>query len=261
MLDIVRDSTLGQMIRLVSHGRYFPYIDESPNFKMPHPVPPIRKATNENKEHVENLVPQNSSDSQTIISATRHIEADLERQLSRREPALPRTTFTSPIDPIITSDGITLVDWYSTDDQDNPLNWSLAKRIFISAQILAYTFTIYLGSSIFAPGIEGVKAEFGVGDTAAYLGLALYVAGYGIGPMLFSPLSEVPAIGRNPPYILNLFIFVILIIPTSLTPSFGGLLVCRFLLGFFGSPCLATGPASLLDLVRNYTKCACSLQD
>lgn len=70
------------------------------------------------------------------------------------------------------------------------MNWSLAKRVFISVQILLYTFTVYMGSSIYAPSIAGVMERFGVGETAASLGLALYVLGYGIGPMLFSPLSE-----------------------------------------------------------------------
>jgi len=92
--------------------------------------------------------------------------------------------------------------------------------------------------------------KFNVGETAASLGLALYVLGYGIGPMLFSPLSEMPLIGRNPPYIATFAIFVILTIPGALTNSFAGLLIVRFLLGFFGSPSLATGPATLQDMFR-----------
>lgn len=44
-------------------------------------------------------------------------------------------------------------------------------------------------------------------------------------------------------------IFVILCVPTALVNNFAGLLVLRFLQGFFGSPCLATGGASLQDLV------------
>ena len=66
--------------------------------------------------------------------------------------------------------------------------------------------------------------------------------------MIFSPISEIPAIGRNPPYILTFGLFVILCVPTSLVDNFGGFLVLRFLLGFFGSPCLATGGASIGDL-------------
>lgn len=66
--------------------------------------------------------------------------------------------------------------------------------------------------------------------------------------MLFSPISEIPAVGRNPPYALTFIIFVVLCVPTSLVSNFGGLLTLRFLLGFFGSPCLATGGASLGDI-------------
>src|ERR1700679_487749 len=76
----------------------------------------------------------------------------------------------------------------------------------------------------------------------------MFVLGYGLGPILFSPLSEIPFIGRNPPYMLTYAIFVILIVPTALANNFAGLIVLRFLLGFFGSPCLATGGASLQDM-------------
>ena len=67
--------------------------------------------------------------------------------------------------------------------------------------------------------------------------------------MLFSPLSEIPVIGRNPPYVASFAIFVILCVPTALVDNFAGLLVLRFLQGFLGSPCLATGGASMGDMV------------
>jgi hypothetical protein len=50
-------------------------------------------------------------------------------------------------------------------------------------------------------------------------------------------------------------LFIILCIPTAVVDNFGGLCVLRFLLGFFGSPCLATGAASLQDMVS-----CCSLR-
>ena len=77
----------------------------------------------------------------------------------------------------------------------------------------------------------------------------------GTGPLLFSPLSEIPIIGRNPPYIITFAIFVILCVPTALVDNFAGLLVLRFLQGFFGSPCLATGGATFGDLVGLSGKC------
>lgn len=50
----------------------------------------------------------------------------------------------------------------------------------------------------------GVMQEFGVSQVAATLGLTLFVAGYGVGPLLWSPMSEIPQFGRNPIYIATL---------------------------------------------------------
>lgn len=105
-----------------------------------------------------------------------------------------------------------------------------------------------MGSSIYTPSIPGVMERFGVGPQLASMGLSMYVLAYGLGPMLFSPLSELPLIGRNPPYMITFAIYVILLVPTALVDNFPGLIVLRFLAGFFGSPCLATGGASLQDM-------------
>lgn len=66
--------------------------------------------------------------------------------------------------------------------------------------------------------------------------------------MFLSPLSEIPQFGRTSVYIISLFIFVILQIPTALSKNLGALLPLRFLAGFVGSPALATGGASLVDM-------------
>jgi MFS transporter, DHA1 family, multidrug resistance protein len=66
--------------------------------------------------------------------------------------------------------------------------------------------------------------------------------------MLFSPLSEIAMIGRNPPYIVSFVLFFIVSIITAKVDNFAALIVLRFLQGFFGSPCLANGGASLQDI-------------
>jgi MFS transporter, DHA1 family, multidrug resistance protein len=66
--------------------------------------------------------------------------------------------------------------------------------------------------------------------------------------MLFSPLSEIAMIGRNPPYIISFVLFFIVSILTAVVDNFTALMVLRFLQGFFGSPCLASGGASLQDI-------------
>lgn len=171
--------------------------------------------------------------------------ADLEEQFSlatiERGPS-------RPIEPETLDDGTILVDWYTTDDPENPQNWSFGKKAVVLAQILIYTVSVYMGSAIYTPSILGVMEQFGVNLQLALMGISMYVLAYGIGPLIFSPLSEIPKIGRNPPYMISYAIFVVLLVPSSLVNSFPGLIVLRFLQGFFGSPCLATGGASLQDL-------------
>jgi DHA1 family multidrug resistance protein-like MFS transporter len=57
--------------------------------------------------------------------------------------------------------------------------------------------------------------------------LTMFVLGYGVGPMFLSPLSEIPQLGRANIYIITLFIFVILQVPTALCNSLGALIPLR----------------------------------
>ncbi|KAA8899664.1 hypothetical protein TRICI_006321 [Trichomonascus ciferrii] len=155
--------------------------------------------------------------------------------------------FGNGIDGEQSSMGQLVVDWDGPDDQENPKNWSTLKKTLLIAQVGILTISIYIGSSVYVPGIDQVMEEFDVSRTAAYLPLSLFVVGYGIGPMIFSPLSEHPALGRVYIYIFTLAIFVILQIPTALCKGFASLLVLRFLAGVFASPALATGGASMGD--------------
>ena len=66
--------------------------------------------------------------------------------------------------------------------------------------------------------------------------------------MVWSPLSELPAIGRSPTYVLTLFVFVFFEFAVIYATNFGMLLAFRFLTGFIGSPALATGAASMGDI-------------
>ncbi|KAK2052554.1 multidrug resistance protein [Colletotrichum caudatum] len=134
------------------------------------------------------------------------------------------------------------------NDPENPQNWPLVKKVFVTFQICLLTASIYIGSAIYTAGLKDVMLVFGVSQVAALLGLTLFVAGYGLGPMIWSPLSEIPYIGRNPIYIGTLFVFILLQIPTALSVNFGMLLTFRFLSGFVGSPVLATGGATLADI-------------
>lgn len=160
----------------------------------------------------------------------------------------------------------TAVEWDSKDDEENPQNWSKSKKAFVLFTIGIYSFVVYMAAPIYTPSENAFIEEFGVNNAEASLGLALYVyalihipfwmretnfeyrLGYGAGPLFFSPLSEIPRIGRSLPYAISFLLFCVISIPTALAPNAIGFYFLRFLQGFFGSPCLATGGASIADI-------------
>lgn len=71
----------------------------------------------------------------------------------------------------------------------------------------------------------------------------------GLGALVFSPLSEVEYIGRNIPHAGSLVCFVVLSAATAACDQFTGIVMLRLAQGVFGSPALATGAASMQDMV------------
>ncbi|POS68485.1 hypothetical protein DHEL01_v213121, partial [Diaporthe helianthi] len=144
--------------------------------------------------------------------------------------------------------GLYIVGWYSPDDPENPQNWSAAKKLFVTFEVCLLTFAIYIAAAIYSSAVTDIIAAFSVSYVLSISGLTLFVVGYGFGPMLWSPLSEVPAVGRTSIYILTLVAFVALQIPTALATDISALLGLRFLAGFMGSPSIATGGASIAEM-------------
>lgn len=282
MADLIREAPLGQIIRWVTKNRLLPYPEELPGFELPATYNAVLNSSAKGPPRAE----RNPSSLSGLTSSTSQLSRnlDLEKVETQKEDPNPydetsqeflhlnRTrsrlettpytedrleveaelaierTQTKPIVPQKTADGTILVEWYTTDDPANPQNWSNKKRFLVSLIICIYTFVVYIGSAIYTSSEPGVIAKFGVTPLDASLPLSLYVLAYGIGPLFFAPLSEIPVIGRSPVYAVTMALFTILSLPTALVNNFAGLLVLRFLQGFFGSPCLAIGAATMQDM-------------
>jgi len=272
--DILRDSALGQSIRLLTAHKLFPYPEERRDFELPS----VYKSSSASSGYDIGSSPAGASTTnpdQSFVSLAggeklddiEDKDVDLERvatkldEISSPEPAhfdvekqgahTLEPTVSKVVAPAKLDDGTVLVDWYTNDDDQNPQNWSRGKKALVVALIMIYTTAVYMGGSIYAPAEGGVMKAFGTSAPVAQLGLSMYVIGYGkqqffpqstsqktlltpslgFGPLLWSPLSEVPAIGRNPIYIATFAIFTILCVPTALVKNIGGFLVLRFLQG------------------------------
>lgn len=246
MEAVIREAPMGQLVRFLTKNKYLQYPEEKPGFELPEPWIQMMQSLEASKSNPENSEPQegrHKSGQSDAISHTSTLHEDPEKNAQDLEKVK-----STPITPKKTKDGAILVDWYYTDDDENPHNWSNVKRALLTTIICLYTFVVYTTSAIYTASELGIMKEFGVSEIVATLGLSIYVLGYGTGPLIFSPLSEIPIIGRNPVYIITMFLFVIISIPTAFVGNFPGLIVLRFLQGFFGSPCLASGGASIGDM-------------
>ncbi|KTB11867.1 Fluconazole resistance protein 1 [Nakaseomyces glabratus] len=141
-----------------------------------------------------------------------------------------------------------LVEFLGEDDPRKPWNWSFSKKTFVIVQLMVLTCINYMGSSIYTPGQEQIQHEFHVGHVVGTLNLSMYVLGYAIGPIIFSPLSEVSSIGRMPLYLWTFILFTILQVACALVRNIAGLVILRFITGILCSPVLATGGASVGDV-------------
>ncbi|KAL7929289.1 MFS general substrate transporter [Trichoderma chlorosporum] len=272
MLDLIREAPIGQALRLITRNKILKYPEEEEGFKLPDEyIAQLRPSEKPNKHpesrNLDGILSEsreeaNSKYSESFgqqgddveyLGRTRTIASvhtapySNERLQAERELELQRTR-SIVISPQKTADGVVLVDWYTTDDPANPQNWSRLKRYFVLFVLCFYTWTVYCAGPIYAIAEGGIQQEFHVSPVASTLGLGLYVLAYGIGDLLFSPLSEIPSIGRNHIYYLTYIVYWVLSFPEAVVDNFGGLLALRFWLGFFGSPALANGGATVGDM-------------
>ncbi|TVY41383.1 Cycloheximide resistance protein [Lachnellula subtilissima] len=206
MLDVIRDAALGQWLRLLGAKHLAPYPEELPDFKLPSAYSPYEQPPSLTNKKPNTPTTINEMEEGRSQTRNRKNNEDIPAESSGGDDDSMKDTI--------------LVTWYSEDDPDNPHNWSLGKKMWLSMLLLVYTVSVYIGSSLYTASETDIMSIFGVSNTLAALGLSLYILGYGIGPLLFAPLSEIPVIGRNPLYIYTYIIFVALAVAASLVDNF-----------------------------------------
>jgi multidrug resistance protein len=140
-----------------------------------------------------------------------------------------------------------LVSW-APGDPENPMNWSATKRWCNLGIISFFRFLTPLASSMIAPVTSSIMRDLGTADaTIGSFVVSIYVLGYGLGPLLLAPLSEI--YGRLPVYHANSVLFAIWNLASALSPNVGALLAFRLLAGLAGSCPVTIGNGSIADCV------------
>ena len=258
MATQLRDTEFGHIIRMLTGHKVLRYPDEidlggcqtalGGSIGDEKPVPPLQDRTTGSRQE------------------------DDELEDGGREAFL--VDWYGPDDPEVRRNAVAIIDEKArlTSLDQNPQNWSSNWKLFVTFQICLMNFAFYIASSIYVPGEQSLMDDFDVGQTVVTLGLSLFTmhatspftpplhvpdtrltglpntSGYALGPMLWSPLSDLPRLGRARLYLYTFLSFTLLQLPSGYAPNLPTFLTFRFLAGFVGSPALATGGATIADM-------------
>lgn len=145
---------------------------------------------------------------------------------------------------------------FSPNDQDDPLNWSRWRRWYITmaagllgvnAYVLASAWSCSSTSVLTASNrtfassapsgiIPEMMQQFEFGHEVAALTIAVFVAGYCVGPLVWGPLSEY--YGRKMPLLVTFVVYTGFSVGCALAPNTGAIIVFRFLSGMFAASAL-----------------------
>ena len=138
-----------------------------------------------------------------------------------------------------------LVGWDGPDDPENPHNMPLWRKWAVTMAMSFMTIWMTFASSVFSTATTVTSKEFNVSTEVMTLATSLVVFGFAVGPMAWSPLSEL--YGRRLPLFLGYAIFAIFQIPVAVAQNLETILVCRFLIGVFGCSPVAVVGGALAD--------------
>jgi hypothetical protein len=133
-----------------------------------------------------------------------------------------------------------IVDWDGPDDPANPMNFSTRFKALNVGIISALTFITPLASSMFAPGVPQLMAEFNSDSLLlADFVVSVYVLGFAIGPLVLAPASEL--YGRAIIYHICNIDFIIFSVACAVSSDLSMLIAFRFFQGCFGSAPVTNG--------------------
>lgn len=171
--------------------------------------------------------------------------SEVAQPLSRRGTVISRIrsrpvpVFSHPLTHIPTTEE-QLVDFEGPDDPYHPLNWPTHKKVLTTLLYGLTTMTATWASSAYSAGTKQIAAEFQVGTQVSTLGTSLFLFGFGVGPLLWAPLSEV--YGRRLAVFVPMFVAICFSFGSATAKDFQTLMLTRFFGAFFASaPVTNTG--------------------
>ncbi|KAK9478809.1 major facilitator superfamily domain-containing protein [Lipomyces japonicus] len=142
-----------------------------------------------------------------------------------------------------------LVGWNSEDDPENPYNWPKRRKTLTLTVVLITAFMVPVGSTLIAPGEQYIAKEYNVTNAITrQITVSGYVLGFGWGPLLHAPLSEM--YGRKYVIAASNFLLAVLSIGCSESHNISIFLAFRVLSGIMGCAGMVVGAGTISDMYR-----------
>lgn len=181
----------------------------------------------------QNIAASSNSSNKEELEDEEEVSSDMSNQQPELDPEIEFVTFV-------------------TGDPTNPHNWPLWIRWAYTVILSCLVICVAYGSACITGGLFTVQEQYHVGLEAAILSCSLMVIGFSLGPLIWSPVSDL--YGRRLAYFISMGLYTIFNIPCALSPNLGGLLVCRFLCGVFSSSGLCLVGGSIADMFPSETR-------
>ncbi|KIY72213.1 MFS general substrate transporter [Cylindrobasidium torrendii FP15055 ss-10] len=135
------------------------------------------------------------------------------------------------------------------NDKADPRNWSPGWRWYITVVSALAVISVAFASAVITGDFPGIERDLHIGQVVTTLSVSLMVCGFGIGPLIISPLSEI--YGRRPLWIIPTFLYLIFCIPCAVAKNVETLMICRFFCGVFASGPLTLAGSTISDIWDN----------
>jgi DHA1 family multidrug resistance protein-like MFS transporter len=159
--DLFRESFVGQLIYALSRHKFFQYEEDKPGFVIPERYQPQQKTNpvRQSSQESSSSAQPRRSEARTLVDGAHDTEKG-PKPSSGSDAAMKEKTRDEDEQKWRNT-----VDWYGPDDPENPMNvssilyilrsicvlmlelqWSIAKKCFVTFDICLITFSIYIGS-------------------------------------------------------------------------------------------------------------------
>ncbi|PWY86559.1 MFS general substrate transporter [Aspergillus sclerotioniger CBS 115572] len=137
--------------------------------------------------------------------------------------------------------------WDGPNDPHNPKNWPASRKWTCAMLVSAYSIIAPTASSMVVPAMPALTRDLHIeSPLVTQLSLSIYVLGWGMGPLIMGPLSEL--YGRAPLLHLGQFGFLVFNTLCGFATDARVFLALRFIGGVFGSGPMSLGAGVLSDL-------------